>query len=310
MGIVDNSDEIERPIVEHIATNSASLSPKQKWRQELRKRIAAKKDKSDDHLSDTQTESEDERDGDDEESNNLFPPPPPSASYDGLGDKTKSELIDNFSFPSDNTLLAALNDNSDQDLPEIRLVESFADNGNFVAIRDKTTECRKIMSELTSLTEKAMKAFSDLNHLRTSVSLPLPVSEPSIDVGENDVGHLFSDFRTSISSLVSFASMIEKDRIMTSSLAESSVAAETRNGHSVGQSLLTGKDISESSVMDRGATEVSDITLAFFENYSDRLAEMVSAKVMKKLEASNSILSQSLNLTSSTTTPRASSGDI
>lgn len=277
---------------------SIPLSPRQRWRQELRNRIAAKKDKgSEDVVSDTETESDGGQDGD-ENIDKFSPPPPPD--YDFIGVNTKKEL-EKFSFPSDNTLLVALNEEKRENLPEIHLVDSFVDNGNISAIRVKTNECRKIMSELTSMTEKAMKAFADLNQLRASMSLPLPPPPTTNETADApaealDVNHLFSDFRTSVTSLMSFASMLEKDAVNSSN-----VNPQTLERLSAGKSSSVAEysgSFQHSSTIDKGDA-ADDRTLSLLENYSDRLAEMVSAKVMKKLESSNSILSQSLSMTNS-----------
>jgi hypothetical protein len=170
-----------------------------------------------------------------------------------LQTNTNLGIIRNCAFPSDMTLIAALKDDGG-DLPEIQLVDSFTGDSPLKAVREKTDECRKIVSELNSITLKAMKAFEDLNRLRSSLSLSQPPTHNSISLfqDENEVSHLFSDFRSSLSSLTSFAAIIEKSSADTSAPLIAVGPSRTTDDTTSNNSSVAFSSVAFQSSIDRG----------------------------------------------------------
>merc|ERR1711991_620393 len=189
------------------------------------------------------------------------------------------ETVTNLNIPSDTILAAGLADEGaenttsithevnineetqdKEELPERRMTESISSDGGTLAMRKKTEECRRIMSELSVMTSRAAKAFSDLNDLRTSVSQSISMKEsasplrPGVDksvVFDNpEVDSLFSDFRSSISTLVNLASMIDKD----SSICMDTSVNETSE---MDKSLVAGASVNTTSTTASGNHESS-----------------------------------------------------
>ena len=104
--------------------------------------------------------------------------------------------VANLNIPSDTILAAGLADGEvevedtskqpqqhvkvvDKELPERMMTKSISSDGGMLAMKKKTEECRRIMSELSTMTSKAARAFSDLNNLRSSVSQSISMTQPS-----------------------------------------------------------------------------------------------------------------------------------
>ena len=125
-----------------------------------------------------------------------------------------------LNMPSENTLRTALADDANESvlsLPVRQLVESFVDDGTYAAVRSKEGECRQIMADLATMTQRAVAAFSDLNSLRASISLP-PAPPAAGAAFVPQIPHvpvddaLLCDFRASVNSLSSLLSIAGSGR--------------------------------------------------------------------------------------------------